>query len=455
MKRRTFIHLGALSPAIAFPQFHGEEDSLANSSYVLEKRTKTAVKGAYDVIVCGAGPAGVVAAIEAGRNGARTLLVETHGCLGGTWTSGLLSWILDQKNKSGILREIIDELKSRNAVCPIPMASSLSFDVEEMKLLLEELCVNAGVHIQLHTRVVGTYVDKSKNLTHILTESKSGREAWRGKIFIDATGDGDLAALAGCGFSYGESTDDPNAQPFSLLAFIGGIRFEEVRDYVRWIEDVGSASKKRLLNLIQSAGYDPSYKSPGIYPVREDLFMLMANHEYGYKGFNAEHVTQATLHARKEVNQIIKVLRGTGGVWKDLRLISTAEQIGTREGRRIHGLYTVTIDDLAEGHRHEDAVCRVTFGIDVHSVLRTHEDNGGFNRGVYSKPYDIPLRALIAKDVNGLMMAGRCISGDFLAHSSYRVTGNAALMGEAAGKVAAEAALTNKLPQQIPWSNHG
>jgi succinate dehydrogenase/fumarate reductase flavoprotein subunit len=84
-------------------------------------------------------------------------------------------------------------------------------------------------------------------------------------------------------------------------------------------------------------------------------------------------------------------------------------------------------------------------------VLKSHEDRGGFNRGFSSKPYDIPLRALIAKDVKGLMMAGRCISGDFLAHSSYRVTGNAALMGEAAGKVAAQAALTNTLPQKIKY----
>lgn len=450
MKRRTLLHIGALSPFITIPVIEGIGET-TDRSIVIEKEKKVAVKGYYDVIICGSGPAGVAAAIKAGRSGAKILLVEAHGCLGGIWTSGLLSWILDFKNKKGIMEEIINELKSRGAVCPIPMASSFSFDVEEMKLLLEEWCLSAGVDIRLHTRVAGTVKDKNNRLTHIFTESKSGREAWEGKIFIDATGDGDLAALAGCGYSYGESETDQQAQPFSLLAFIGGIHFEEVRDYVRWKDDVGSGSKKRLLNLIQSRGYDPTYKSPGIYPVREDLFMLMANHEYGFSGIDAGQVTQATLHARREVNQIIKILRGTGGAWKNLKLISTAEQIGVREGRRIHGLYTVTVQDAAEGRRHEDAVCQVTFGLDVHSVLKSHEDNGGFNRGFTSKPYDIPLRALIAKDVNGLMMAGRCISGDFLAHSSYRVTGNAVLMGEAAGKVAAQAALTNTLPQKIKY----
>jgi hypothetical protein len=134
-----------------------------------------------------------------------------------------------------------------------------------------------------------------------------------------------------------------------------------------------------------------------------------------------------------------------GGPWKNLHIVATAAQIGVREGRRIHGRYTVTADDLREGRKHEDAVCRVTFPIDVHSTDPT-KDKGIVGAGFRAKPYDIPLRALIAKDVDGLMMAGRCISGDFIAHSSYRVTGNAVAMGEAAGKTAAEAAKSGKLP---------
>lgn len=456
MERRHFIKVSGISTVVSTLILEASASSdKSTMDYIQEEKRKTPVKGHYDVVVCGAGPAGVVAAIEASRNGASTLLIELQGCLGGVWTSGLLSWILDQNNKSGILKEIIEELKSREAVCPIPTGTSLSFDVEEMKLLLEEYCFNAGVDIQLHTRVVETCKDKNDRLTHIITESKSGREAWSGKIFVDATGDGDLAALAGCTFDYGDSGNDSATQPFSLLALVGGIRFEEIREYVRWKEDTGSGSKKRLLALIQSGGYDPSYKSPGFYPIRDGLFMLMANHEYGFDGINASHVSQATIHARKEVNQIIKAIRKTGGVWKDIKLIATAEQIGIREGRRIHGLYTITIRDIVDGRRHEDAVCRATFGIDVHSLSKEHENTLFNYRGSFkSQPYDIPLRALIAKDVKGLMMAGRCISGDFLAHASYRVTGNAAEMGEAAGNVAAKAALKNSLPQDINWQNN-
>jgi len=128
-----------------------------------------------------------------------------------------------------------------------------------------------------------------------------------------------------------------------------------------------------------------------------------------------------------------------------------SEHIGVREGRRIHGRYTVSTQDLVDGARHEDAVCRVTFGVDVHSP-DPGKTKAIERTGVRAKPYDIPYRALVAKDADGLLMAGRCISGDFLAHSSYRVTGNAVAMGEAAGVAAALAAKSGRLPHEIPWA---
>jgi len=123
-----------------------------------------------------------------------------------------------------------------------------------------------------------------------------------------------------------------------------------------------------------------------------------------------------------------------------------------REGRRIHGRYKVTSEDLRVGTRFDDAVCRVTFGIDVHATDPTKE-KGIESKPFRSKPYDIPLRALIAKDVDGLMMAGRNISGDFFAHSSYRVTGNAVAMGEAAGRCAAAASAQQIAPHQVQWQD--
>jgi hypothetical protein len=201
---------------------------------------------------------------------------------------------------------------------------------------------------------------------------------------------------------------------------------------------------------MQRAGVDPSYSKPTLFYIRQGLFCLMANHEYGVSAVDAGQITEATLRSRAEVHRLVDGLRSLGGPWQHMQIVATAEHIGVREGRRIHGLYTVTRDDLIEGARHDDAVCRVTFPVDVHSTDPS-KDKGITPEGVRARPYDIPYRALIARDVNGLLTAGRCISGDFIAHSSYRVTGNSVAMGEAAGAAAALAAKTNRLPQDVPW----
>ncbi|NQT12325.1 MAG: FAD-dependent oxidoreductase [Planctomycetes bacterium] len=403
-----------------------------------------------DVIVCGAGPAGVAAAIAAARAGAKTRLLEVGGCLGGVWTAGLLSWILDAANKTGLMREMLDELSRRGASAKY--GSSIGYDVELMKLMLERMCIDAGVKVRLHTRVVAAARDESGRLGLAVTESKSGRQAWSADLFVDATGDGDLAARAGCGFDYGRPQSD-EAQPLSMIVLLVGIRPEEMAPFVRGLAEPGGERnpKGRLLEEMRRAGVDPSYARPTLFYIREGLFCMMANHEYGVSATDACAITEATMRARAEVHQLVDGLRRLGGVWQNVQIVATPEHIGVREGRRIHGLYEVTREDLIEGKQHDDAVCRVTFGVDVHST-NPGKDKGIMKEGVRARPYDIPYRALIARDVDALLMAGRCISGDFIAHSSYRVTGNAVAMGEAAGTAAAIAARTRRLPQQVPWA---
>ena len=134
-------------------------------------------------------------------------------------------------------------------------------------------------------------------------------------------------------------------------------------------------------------------------------------------------------------------------------MVASAEHIGVRDGRRLRGRYTVVRDDLIRGARQDDAIARATFGVDIHAADREANRKETISHGnLRTLPYDIPLRALIAQDVDGLMMAGRCISGDFIAHASYRVTGNAVAMGEAAGLVAAMAAQSRRAPHEVLWS---
>ncbi len=403
-----------------------------------------------DVVVCGGGPAGVAAALAAARAGAKARLVEVNGCLGGIWTAGALSLVIDLGNKRGIMLELQQKLEKQSRAHVIN-SGSLVYDPETMKRLLEELLIEAGVEIRLHTRVVGAVNDENNRLSVAVTESKSGREAWAGSTFIDCTGDGDLAALAGCSFDLGRP-EDGTTQPMSLMALLAGPTIDDIAQFIRGDAEPRKLGnpKANLLAEMRRAGVDPSYHGPTIFRIRDGFYAMMANHQYGALATDACDVSQATLEARGEVHRLVGALKSLGGPWKDLQLVATGEHIGTREGRRIRGRYHLVGQDMARGARFDDAVCHVRFGIDVHST------DAGKNKEIEkkpfkSKPYDIPLGSLIARDVDGLMMAGRCISGDFIAHSSYRVTGDAVTMGEAAGVTAALAAAKGCLPQECPF----
>lgn len=408
-----------------------------------------------DVIVCGGGPAGVTAAITAARAGAKVRLFEWRGCLGGIWTAGLLGYFLDF-DKPGFAKELRESLDSRDARAHSKSASRFCYDPEALKLLLEELCLQSGVKFQYHTKVSAAFKDGNR-LATIVTESKSGRQAWKAPVFIDTTGDGDLGFQAGCSFEIGVADDCP-CQPMSLNALLVVKDAEALREYIRFGtpkqgENSDTEKKRRIKDALVSSGHFPSYANPTMWHVRDNLVFAMMNHEYGIKAWDAAEITAATVRARAEMNKLVAGLRKLGGPWESIQIVATAEQIGVRDGRRLRGRYTVQQDDLAAGARHEDAVARVNFGIDVHALsAELNKRHAIMPNELKMRPYEIPLRALIAKDVDGLMMAGRCISGDFVAHSSYRVTGNAVAMGEAAGVIAALAAKSHRLPHEVPWS---
>lgn len=429
-----------------------------------EHAREVPVREAYDVIICGGGPAGTAAALAAARQGASALVIEGKGCLGGVWTAGVLSWIVDAGHKEGVMGELV-RLLDQEKLRTVNQDNTYghAFDPERMKRLLERLCLEAGVRIRLHTMIVDGVVDDAGRVTHVITESKSGREAWPAKVFVDCSGEGDFAARCGCGFEMGHP-ETGKTQPFSLLGILAGPSLTEVEPYLSGWKKEGETlghdyqrarkGKARIRVELEEAGIHPSYGKPSLFPIHDGLYMFMANHEYGVSAISADDITAATLRARAEVHEMIDALRARGGAWQNVRLVATGEQIGLREGRRIHGLYRVTLQDLLEGASHEDGICRVHAPIDVHSTDRAHGDGHewpGLEPGTQSLPYDIPLRALVARDRDGLFIAGRCISGDFIAHSSYRVTGDAVAMGEAAGVAAAHAAKNNISPHHLPF----
>jgi len=405
-----------------------------------------------DVVIAGGGPAGVAAAIASARAGAKTTLLEVHGCLGGVWTAGQLCWIFEGDN-SGIATEIADRLQAMKARSGGESFKTYSYDVETMKYLCEKLCLDAGVRVRLHTRVVDAVLDGDGKLAQVVTESKSGRELWPAKAFVDCSGDGDLGAYAGCSFEMGGPGGQ--TQPFTMMGLITVKDLNSVKEHVSFLDGEGelwAGHAKRVkanLELMNSIG-GISYEQPTIFHVRDNLCALMINHQYKASAIDADDVTKATLQGREEVFKVVEKLRALGGKWEGVTLAATAEQIGIRDARRLRGLYSLTDEDLIKGAKFEDVVCKCDFGVDVHSP-DPDKDKGLSHMGMKTKPYQIPYRCLVAKDVKGLLMAGRCISGGWLPHASYRVTGTAVSLGEAAGKAAAFSAKSGKLPSELSW----
>ena len=379
------------------------------------------------ILVCGGGPAGTMAAIAAARSGAEVLLAEKNGCLGGTLTAGLVGITLDHQNKrTGLIREFMDALEKETAASGAPV-------YEAQKYILEQMCVSAGVSLLYHASVIGVKTE-GRRIVSVSVSSKSGIETFAPEIVIDATGDGDIAYMAGCGYT--EGNDEGAMQPMSMVAVIAGVKEEEIRPYIAYPDQPFWDCRRRFLGLLRELGAEPSMGCPNICKINDSLFYFSINHEYGYRFDSAADITAATVEARKEIYETVKALRQYGRGFENITLACTPEMLGVREGRRIKGLYTVTLEDMLQGRKHEDAVCTVTYWVDIHALSKG--SNKSFTGGeIAVKPYDIPLRALIPLDCDNLLLAGRSLSGDFFAHASYRVVGNMACVGEAAGKAAA------------------
>ena len=421
---------------------------------ILEAEHSLPIARTTDLVVAGGGPAGFSAALSAARSGASVTLIELGGALGGVWTQGLLSYILDAHGKSGILQEIVDELKSVNGYLYTPHPpngssyvgdSDWTYDSEAMKFVLEKLAKETNIHIEYHSRVVNAFVNQ-RLITHVVIENNSGRSAIAARQFIDATGNGDLGFFAGASYEVGHPHSG-EVQPATLVAIISGFP-EEFQNTLQ------GEDKIALHKRFASHGSTLSYRRPVFVRLpHPSLAAVFLNHQYAVSHDDNSGITQATIEAREEVFNAIANIR-KDPEWSNARVVQTANFIGLREGRRLNGLYRLSVTDLQNGAKFEDAICLVHLPVDLHSVNKKDEEAAGekketsYNAGLTAKPYQIPARSLISADIDNLVMAGRCVSGDFYAHASYRVTGNSVPMGEAAGFIAAKAVELNLSPSQ-------
>lgn len=398
----------------------------------MEETLQTRVGNAYDVIVAGGGPSGCAAAIAAARAGSRVLLVENQGCLGGMWTAGFVNPLFDNKNKGGLLAEWIEDLKSHGAWGGF---WDISFHYEYMKELLERKCLEAGVTVLLDTRYTGVKTEGNR-VCGVFTDSIDGRVYYPAGVVVDATGDAAVAADAGAEWVLGD--DNQSCQAMTLMFLVGNIP-EKYRDGLN-LHDVLFRAYER-----QGQNRKMPFEKPFLIPVpNADFGVVQLTHMRGFSPLSAEQRSLALVEGRKQVLEIFELLREYDEDFKSLMLLQTAPLLGVRESRRIVGEYCLTEEDLMNGAQFEDGITTATFGIDIHDADSTNQTC----RGV--KPYQIPYRCLIPRGIEGLLVAGKTISGTHVAMASYRVTGDCCAMGEAAGKAASYAVLNHVSVREVP-----
>lgn len=391
----------------------------------------------YDVVIAGAGPTGITAALEAARSGMNVALIERYGCVGGNLTQGYVGPLLGEVCKGTIGEEI------ERIICP---KGSTTPDFEYAKGALIKLLSEANVDVYLQT-VVSNVTKKDDKIEIIHTSGKFGDLKLKGKIFIDTTGDGDLAVLSGCKWEYGRETDGL-VQPVTLMFIIEGVDLEQ-KLLCQYEEHYTVLSNgKEYLSLCREA-----CKS-GELPKNVNIVRLYNTGHNGERMVNATQenlinpldplsVYKAEISLRSQIDQIINFLKNNVPGFEDIRLKGTASTLGVRESRRIIGKYILRESDLMEGKTFYDTVVhKVLFSLDIHNPSGPGQSVHEEKCPPMPKPYDIPFRAMCPLGCNNLIVAGRCISGTHVAHSSYRVMRICMAMGQAAG--AAASIMVNK-----------
>ena len=387
----------------------------------------------YDVVVCGGGFAGAAAAWAAAAGGARTLIIDSGGELSGDISKGLVTQILDPKGKGGLVKELNDYL---NADGNTSARRGQRYDengrripgtvvnMEYVKYYLEKRCLEAGADILYHSIVAGCELENGA-IVSLGVATECGSYRVRAKVFVDASGNGILAAMAGCEFEIGHpETGEP--QPASISTLVTGLPSD--------IIGITPGEKQRIKRELAEKGVDISAECVTVFEYAVDnIWMLSFNSVFNLMCDDALAMSKASSEARAECIEVIGKMKRLPE-YKALSLVQTSNHIGIREGRRIKGKYWLTYDDITTGKTFEDAVCRVTFCIDVHRI--SPDDHFDHSKGKRMVPYHIPYRSLLPIGCENLLLAGRCISGDFYAHSSYRVIGDVTPTGEAAGYAA-------------------
>lgn len=416
----------------------------------------------YDVIVSGAGASGVVAAIASGRNGCKTLLVEKENCAGGIATSGLLCiwgpfFDRDKRIIKGIPGEIVEKTIKSGGILPHKypftpvnpemLRGFIPVNSETLKLVLDDMLEESGVEVLYHSICVGA---KSSGglIQNIAVANKTGIQNLSAKVYIDATGDGDLAAKAGAQWEMG-TVPEGFFQPMTMVCRIGGVD----ENVYRW---EGNFKYSKEILEARTRG-EITFDAGGIgaaeyVPGEKGMVAVNMSHIFDLNPLSPSDISKAEILGRKYAQEIVKFFRKTIPGCENAFLVDTAMQVGVRESRRIMGEYKITLEDVLSGRRFEDAVAANAYSIDIHIKSEEAGRLADINVKRPEKYYHIPFRALIPKGLSNLLVVGRCISCTSEALSSIRIMPCCMAIGHAGGTAAALAVKNNTSVREIKVS---
>lgn len=438
-----------------------------------------------DVVVAGGGPSGLIAALAAARAGAKTILVEQYGFLGGMATAASVGPFSpfhydDQQITMGIPQELVERLMvaggSTGHLKCVPEYGSGSymayFDREVYKQVAFDMMKESGVRLLLHSFVAGTVVGGTA-VKGILVANKSGLSHVLGKVTVDATGDGDVAARSGAEFKWGRESDQLG-QPMTMFFEMSNVDVDALQKYIdenpddfEWTSNLYSRTPlPPQLNqrYFVAQGFRKAVaeaKAKGDLYLGRDTVLLQSTMYEGtivfnstrigkLRGTDADDFTKAEIDGRQQAMSLAAFMKKYVPAFKNAYVSSTGIQIGVRESRHVVGEYILSQEDVVEGRRFPDVVARGFFPVDIHDPTGAKGYQAGGSTWIKPKgPYDIPFRCLIPKKIDGLVMTGRNISAAHEAHGSMRVQGTVFAIGHGSGVAAAVAALDGVQPRNV------